>query len=245
MTKLSLRAAKQTENICKAIINHPFNQEMMRGTLSRERFGYYIEQDYLYLKELRPCYTALAGKATEKYKGDFLKHADYTLIYEQEMLKLLEGTFGFNKTGFIAPATLDYIKHLSHNCTNELLEVGMASTLACCTVYQQIGIFFRDNYSADNPYNSWNETYSTKDYTDSVDRAVEIFDELADNTNEATRQKMLDVHSASCWFEWRFFNDSYHQIRLDNLKNLRDLPLAPSQRVQKPDVTKILSQAFK
>ena len=48
---LSQKAWNQTSHIYNSIIRHPFNQELMHGTLSREKFGYYIEQDSIYLKD--------------------------------------------------------------------------------------------------------------------------------------------------------------------------------------------------
>jgi thiaminase/transcriptional activator TenA len=239
--RLSLRAAIETASICKEIINHPFNHGMRNGDLHSEKFSYYSEQDLLYLRELKCRYTTLAAKAPPQYRGDFLNYADSTLICEQEMLQFLEKTFSFNKTGFIAPATLGYINHLLHNCTNEPFEVAVASLLPCFTVYRDIGLSFRHNPSANNPYAPWNEAYSCKDFSDSVNRAVEIFDELADNANEATRQKMLKVYGVSCRFEWRFFDDAYHQRRHYILKDLRDLSLTPNQTVQKPDAAKLAS----
>ena len=46
---LSTQAFAQSEKICNAILCHPFIQELSAGTLSKERFCYYIEQDALYV----------------------------------------------------------------------------------------------------------------------------------------------------------------------------------------------------
>jgi thiaminase/transcriptional activator TenA len=234
---LFLRAIARTADVCREIVNHPFNQELIKGSLSHQRFGYYVEQDCLYLKELYSCYDILAAKAPEKHSRSFSRYANRTLASEQEMLrKFFKEEISFEKTGFIAPATLNYTEHLLRTCKDESLEVGVASALPCFTIYQQIGIFACYNSSANNPYAKWIETYSSQDFTISVERSVEIFNDLASNTNEATRQKMLDTYNRSCLLEWHFFNDVYHQRRLDNSKIS-----APGQIVQKPDVTKLAS----
>ncbi|WP_168464597.1 thiaminase II/PqqC family protein [Wolbachia endosymbiont of Ctenocephalides felis wCfeT] len=49
MVKLSEIAWRKSEHVYQDIINHPFNQELMNGTLSREKFCYYVEQDSFYV----------------------------------------------------------------------------------------------------------------------------------------------------------------------------------------------------
>jgi thiaminase len=236
--RLSLRAIERTASICDAIINHSFIQELVKGSLSPKTFIRYVEQDHLYLGEFSDCCLKLAAKAPIKYSKDFSKYAKRTLISEQEMLrKFLKEDLIFNKTGLITPANSAYVKHLRHNCTDNSLEIGVASALACPIIYGQIGIYCLRNSSANNPYARWVEACSSEEFSASAKRAVEIFDELADNTNEATRQKMLDVYTSSSWFEFRFFDDVYHQ-RYGAIKDSKDLPLIPNQIVQKPDAIK-------
>jgi thiaminase/transcriptional activator TenA len=49
--------------IYDAILAHPFNQELMHGTLSRERFEFYIKQDALYLMDFAKALSVLAAKS--------------------------------------------------------------------------------------------------------------------------------------------------------------------------------------
>ena len=43
--KFSQLAWQQNEANYQAIVQQPFNQELMNGTLAHEKFAYYIEQD--------------------------------------------------------------------------------------------------------------------------------------------------------------------------------------------------------
>jgi thiaminase/transcriptional activator TenA len=38
-------------NLLRDIVNHPFNVELMNGTLNIERFKFYIQQDALFLDD--------------------------------------------------------------------------------------------------------------------------------------------------------------------------------------------------
>ncbi|MDD9331116.1 MAG: hypothetical protein PV340_00315 [Wolbachia sp.] len=43
MVKLSEIAWKKSEHVYQDIISHPFNQELMNGTLSKKKFYYYVK----------------------------------------------------------------------------------------------------------------------------------------------------------------------------------------------------------
>jgi thiaminase len=45
--EFSMIAWNKINNVYQAIIQHPFNQELILGTLNPKKFNYYIEQDYL------------------------------------------------------------------------------------------------------------------------------------------------------------------------------------------------------
>ncbi len=48
--KLSKTAQERSAKKIEAIQNHPFNQELKAGTLAKDKFAYYIEQDGIYLQ---------------------------------------------------------------------------------------------------------------------------------------------------------------------------------------------------
>lgn len=241
MKGLFTEVLARTLNISKAIVNHPFNQELASGSLSFKRFSYYVEQDYFYLEQLSRCYDLLAAKSPYKYAGNFLKYANYTLLSEQEMLhKFLATDSSFEKTGLTTKAAVDYTGYLLHNCANESLEVGAASLLPCFVIYHQIAISSGKNSIANNPYKKWIEAYLDSDFAASVKQSVETFNELASNSDEATRQKMINVYRQSCHFEFNFFDDAYYLRSLSDARK-KDLLLIPSSIVQTPDASKPVS----
>lgn len=219
MKTLSVQAWELSASIINAIKNHPFNQELMSGKLSRDKFTYYIEQDSLYLNDFSRCHAILATKAPPSYTQIFLKFSEYTLLAEQDAVHhFFKELFDFKSTHQTTPATLCYTNYLLRTCLMEPVEVGIAAVLPCFWVYRDIGLYIAQSSANNNPYARWIETYSSDDFGQAVNQAIVIFDELGLQTTEAIRQKMLDAFYKSTCFEWHFWNDAYNQVVFDRIK---------------------------
>ena len=220
--KLSTKAWHQASKIYNAIITHPFNQELMQGTLAQDKFAYYIEQDVLYLRDFSKCHAIVSSKVPLEYALSFLKYAEYTLIAEQEVVhQFFKKIFNFTETGTITPATLSYTSYMLKTCLNEPVEVGIASLLPCFWVYREVGLFIAKHTDKNNPYYRWIETYSSEAFSSTVEEAIRIFDALASNATESTRQKMLDAFYKTTCLEWHFWNDSYEMSVFDDVSRSR------------------------
>lgn len=216
--KLSNQAWEISSDIIQAIIQHPFNQELMTGNLERDKFAYYIEQDSLYLHDFARCHAIIASKIHLPYVRDFLKYAEASFIAEQEVVhQFFKKIFNFKETGFITPATLSYTSYMLRICSMESIEVAVAVILPCFWVYREVGLFIAKDFSENNPYAKWIETYSGEDFCQSVEQVISIFDYLAENASESTRQKMLDAFYKSTCLEWHFWNDAYNKTVFDEL----------------------------
>jgi thiaminase (transcriptional activator TenA) len=60
----SKSAWKEIEPIYKSIIDHPFNQELSKGTLAKEKFQFYMKQDSLYLVDFARALAIAASRST-------------------------------------------------------------------------------------------------------------------------------------------------------------------------------------
>jgi thiaminase/transcriptional activator TenA len=209
--KLSLKAWKISKEIYDAIIIHPFNQELMKGTLSKDRFSYYIEQDSIYLHDFARCHAIIASKAPFENIRQFLKYSEGTFVVEQEIVhQFFHQAFNFKKTNKLTLATLGYTSYLIKICSQEPIEVAIAAILPCFWVYKEVGLYITKHCNTDNnPYQRWIETYASKEFSDSVDEVINIFDELSLKTTEQIREKMLNAFYKSTCLEWHFWNDAY------------------------------------
>lgn len=216
--KLSSQSWNMSKEVIKAIKNHKFNQELMNGTLDKDRFKYYLEQDTIYLRDFARCHAIIASKISLSHIKHFLEYSQQSLIAEQEDVhQYFRKLFKFKETGHITPATLSYTSYILRICAYEPIEVAVASVLPCFWVYKEVGSFIKKHSVHHNPYAHWIAVYSGEEFNNSVNQIINIYDNLADNTCESTKKKMLDAFYKSTCLEWHFWNDSYNKTVFNQL----------------------------
>lgn len=213
---LSQQAWKRSENVMQAIVKHPFNQELMSGTLEKTRFSYYIAQDKSYLENYAKCLSIIASKIEQPYAPIFLKYAQQTYHVEQTKVhqyfqKMLPPT----ASDEISPANVMYTSYLLQTCALQPVEVAVAAILPCFWIYQEVGKTLAKQEAENNPYHRWIETYSSESFDKDVTVMIGIFDTLSKNTTPEIRQKMLDAFYMSTVMEWYFWDDAYYHRVLD------------------------------
>ena len=149
----------------------------------------------------------LASKAPFKFIKNFISFAEGALIAEQEVVHgFFRHKFNLKEAGKITPATLSYTSYLLHKSSVEYVEIGIASVLPCFWVYSIVGKNIVKNTKLDfyNPYKEWIEAYSGKEFTDSVNLAINVFDEVALLAAAGVQDLMIDAFYKSTVLEWHF-----------------------------------------
>src|SRR5512134_675942 len=76
MTRFSQELRRRSERIWQAIDHHPFLRELHAGTLSMERFTYFVLQDYVYLLDFAQVLCQAAAKSADLQTLElFARHA--------------------------------------------------------------------------------------------------------------------------------------------------------------------------
>ena len=218
MKKLSTIALEKCNSIILSIKEHPFNQELANGSLSIEKFGFYIEQDTLYLRDFSRSLAFIAAKAPFKFIKEFLSFSEGALIAEQEVVhSFFRHKFNLQYTGKITPATLSYTSYLLQKSIVEPVEIGIAAVLPCFWVYSIVGKAIVENTKLDfyNPYKEWIEIYSGKEFSDSVNLIINIFDVVGVAASDEIQNLMIEVFYKSTVLEWHFWNDAYNLLVFD------------------------------
>ena len=160
----------------------------------------------------------IAGRAPIKFTKDFLFFAEETVAAEQEMVHhFFIQDFDLKKTNQLAPATIGYTSYILQICCSAPIEVAIASILPCFWVYKEVGSSIAKNVNPNNLYLRWIETYSEEKFVKSVEKLIDIFDEVAATASDDIREQMIDAFYTSTVFEWHFFNDSFNTAVFDNL----------------------------
>lgn len=208
---LSEQAWNKTADIYQAALKHPFNQELMKGTLDSKIFGFYIEQDRLFLKSFA---RGLGLIATRSENSDhitlFLKFAGNTISAEQTIIAKYLGD-EVNDKAIISPACLSLNCYLLQACVLEPVEVAIAAVLPCFWLYLKVGQEVYKHAKKNNPYIEWIKTYASEQFALDVASVIKIFDELAANASKRVKDKMCEAFYQSSVLEYHFWNDAYRQ----------------------------------
>lgn len=209
MKKWSEEAWSLAEPIYREILNLPFVKELAAGTLSRERFLFYIKQDSIYVENYAHVLGHVASRLPHMAQmEDFLRYALDGVAMERILHESYLGAEGRGD----AKATPTCLLYNSYESAMGLqaVEVEAAVILPCFWVYQKVGsdIVAQCNPEG-NPYEAWIKAYSDPYMEQSTTRAIEILDELAEAASPAVRAQMTEAFVNATRMEWMFWDSAY------------------------------------
>ena len=202
--------------IFSRIYNHPFNQQLKAGTLPRDVFNFYLEQDALYLRDFSIALKQLSKRFTDRsYAAQFRYFADDMIAAELDIHLKYLGQNNSN-TFFSAakrrhlqkiPVISNYTNHLLYATENAPIAEAVLSCLPCFLIYKELGVQMNAYNQQNNPYYPWIASYSSKQFVTSTQRMVQTADELAAMvTGPAQRASLNKTFLQSIQFERLFFD---------------------------------------
>ncbi len=199
--------------VYEAILKLPFLTEMAEGTLSRERFLFYIAQDNLYIKEYSRVLSHIASRLGDFDRmASFIKFAGDGVAVER---MLHAGYLQGAEAAEMSEACLFYTSFLKAQALEDVA-VETAAILPCFWIYLEVGKHVLSVAKMDdNPYADWIRAYSDPAFEESNARCMEICDWLAANASEETRRKMTEAYLQASRQEWLFWHSAYNLGKLD------------------------------
>jgi thiaminase (transcriptional activator TenA) len=193
------------------IYHHSYNQELQAGTLSRQLFKSYLEQDALYLRELANSLKLLVPRLDDKnHQAIITKLFEETIHYEKTMLSdyLGDPLLLFAPPVPESPVISDYTKYLLHAAEHEPVEVAVASILPCFWIYSELGQQMSVNGIGEHhPYRKWIVSYANKDFFAVADALKTMTETLAADSVEQDAMVSAFVKSAN--YELAFYEQTY------------------------------------
>jgi thiaminase/transcriptional activator TenA len=216
MPSFSETAWARVDTLRAAIDALPFNQQLAAGTLSQERFRFYIVQDALYLVQYARTLALAAAKAQT---GDpfrtFAASALGAVAVEQALHETYLLRFGVDPATLgrmdPSPACLGYTSYLLATAYHDPWEVLVAALLPCFWLYWAVGTAITQTAAANNPYRAWIDTYADESFGTAVRAVIAIVDEAAAATTAAIQERMMTSFIRSCQWEWLFWDSAWHQ----------------------------------
>ena len=203
---------KKTEHIFQAITKHDFVTDLMHATLDKDIFGFYVNQDSLYLAEYKKSLVTVGTKCLRPEETQFFYESATGIIHVEDALhgEFLEKKYR-NPTP--SPTCELYTSYLARIVNHYSVEVGIAAILPCFTIYKEVGDFIlkmQENRDA-NPYQSWIDTYASDEFALAVQQAIDITNSYARTASPENLAKMEEVFIKTSQLEWMFWDSAYKQ----------------------------------
>ncbi|WP_375346512.1 thiaminase II [Priestia megaterium] len=215
--KFSERLYEKLQPIWRQNYNHPFVQGMGDGTLEKEKFRFYMIQDYLYLIDYAKLFAIGAMKATDlQTMGKFAALLDSTLNEEMSLHREYAKKFEISEKELEkaqpSPTTLAYTHYMLHVGQSGTLAELVAALLPCMWSYWEIGKELSEKPGANNEfYREWIEMYSSKEFGELATWCINLFDSLTEEKSEAELEKLEEIFLNTTRFEYMFWDMAYNE----------------------------------
>lgn len=212
------RLLKAAEPIWESYHSHPFVKGIADGTLDKEKFRFYIVQDYLYLIEYAKVFGLGVAKASTL---ELMKLFSGTIhLLTDEEMDIHNGYMGlFNLTNEELANTKPSMDNLAY--TSYMLRVAyeeteveiLAAILSCAYSYEVIA----KRMYAENPdcinhpfYGNWIKGYCSEEFSASARTLMDAFERLSAHYTEEQLQHVEDIFVVASRHEYNFWDMSWH-----------------------------------
>jgi thiaminase/transcriptional activator TenA len=86
----------------------------------------------------------------------------------------------------------------------------LPGSLPCFWIYKRVGDHILENQTRSaNPYQQWIDTYGGNEFTEAVNLAIRICNEVAQTCTEQQRQSMTKAFILASKLEWMFWDSAW------------------------------------
>ncbi|MBI4278291.1 MAG: thiaminase II [Armatimonadetes bacterium] len=200
----------QAAPLWEQIFAHPFLRDLAAGTLSRDRFAFFLEQDYYYLEAFGRALAIGLAKAPPPMRPSVA--AGLAVPIERPHHRRLAERIGLSPDRLEAavpgPTTLGYANFLlATACLGSFGELT-AALLPCTWTYAEIGVRLAGRV-ADTVYREWAEFYLTSGYAERCRLRIAQMNDLGGAAGEAERRRMLEAFITASRYEYSFWQMGY------------------------------------
>ncbi len=208
------RLLEATKEIWQGYYEHPFVKGIENGTLDREKFRYYIIQDFLYLEDYAKAFAVGIAKAksietTQLFSG-------YIALLTGSEMNIHHGymgKFGVSEEELAAtPRALDNLSYTSY-MLRVAYEEGeaeiLAAILSCAYSYELIAknMVKHTPHCVDHDfYGEWITGYASEEYANGNVVLINMLDKLTENYSETQLKHLTDIFVACSKYEARFWD---------------------------------------
>ena len=207
---------RAAEPIWADCLAHPFVAGIGDGTLPREKFQFFMLQDYLYLFDYARVFALGVVKArSPELMRTFAQNVDAILGGEMNIHRTYMARLGITEEQVFAVrpalANLSYTHYMLSAAEQGGPREIVAAILACSWSYAEIGqALAKRPGAADHPfYGEWVRGYASEDYAATNQSLIELMDELAADASDAEKAHLTDIFVNCSRYELGFWDMSW------------------------------------
>lgn len=210
---------------------HPFVSALADGSLPRESFAFFLQQDYAFLLAYsRALALATARCAGEAQLASFSGLLHATLSEELQLHRQYCAEFGLSPADLAATLPSPVCQAYGDFCVATAASGGplelLCALLPCGVGYHEIGQRLREQIEADasrwpdglysHPYGRWIEVYSSSGFGEYAQWMTTSLDEMAalqgpqpQQMNGPYLQRLQRLLDTGCRYEWLFWETAW------------------------------------
>lgn len=203
----------EARQMWEACYHHPFVQEIGRGSLNKNIFKFYLQQDYKFLLEFSKIYALAAAKANseefvKKFTGIQIRILDELELHRQYFMELGMELSEINsiKPTFINSAYTSSIMAVGYS--QGLIELVVA-LLPCPWTYFDFACRLKEEYAQNyenNFYKKWIDAHTGGETCKCLLRVLKNM-----YVDKKKVENLVDIFMVSVQFEYLFWNMAYNQ----------------------------------
>ena len=215
------RLLEATKEIWESYNEHPFVKGIEDGTLDKEKFRYYIIQDFLYLEDYAKSFAIGIAKArsietTQIFSG----YINLLTGSEMNIHHGYMGKFGVSQEEVDnTPRALDNLSYTSY-MLRVAYEEGEAeiltAILSCAYSYELIAKkMVKNNPACVNHdfYGEWISGYAGEEYASGNVVLIDALNKLTENYTEQQLKHLTDIFVACSRYEYLFWDFSWKMAK--------------------------------
>ena len=201
------RLLAATEDIWAEYYTHPFVRGIADGTLDREKFRYYMIQDYLYLIDYAKVFAVGVSKAKD---GETMK------LFAGYVHQILDGEMDIHRSYMArlgitleeaeqTPVALDNLSYTSYMLRIAFEEGAgevAAAILSCALSYEYIA----KEILRTNPDGEWVRGYAAPEYAEANRILVELTNRLTAEYSTRQLQHLIEIFVNCSRYELAFWD---------------------------------------
>lgn len=207
-------------DVYRRIKELPFLRELAIGTLPREKFDFFIQQDHLFLLERKAVCDAVVSRITT---NDTELRSILTTIGENSRIaaasifskyNVKEQTIEHRLKSAVCAEYTNYLKNLAVN--GEHVVQALVALVPCALIYQKMGECLKKEQQAamisleNCYYQAWIDSYSNDERRQRVEKLVENVNKLVAAVPSSSRsEEFLNIFRRAAQYECEFWADAY------------------------------------